>query len=83
MLNPPDNTTGRGLLLFAALMFGLTGYLAWRGNFYDAALWLAFAVCITCYGFIILNLFPRLHRLLLGIGLVAGGGVMWLALLSL
>jgi hypothetical protein len=83
MFDPSRRTTGRGLLLFAAIMLGLGLVLgvtqqAWQ----DAALWLAIAVFMACYGIIMLGVLQRLHRLLLIVGLLAGGTALWLALVT-
>lgn len=80
MLNPLDPATGKGMLIFAGFLGALAlvlgfGRNAWR----DAALWLALAVVLACYGSIVLNQLPRLHRWLLILGLVAGGIAFWLA----
>jgi hypothetical protein len=74
MLNPLDPATGRSLLIFAAIIFGFG--LFWgvtRQTWQDATLLLSIAVFMGCYGTIMLNALPRLHRWLLLIGLVAGG----------
>jgi hypothetical protein len=84
MLNPNDRTTGRGLLLFAALMLGLGLFAgAVRGAWRDAGLWLALAVFMACYGALLLDRLPQLRRLLLAVGLVAGALAFGLALLQL
>lgn len=80
MLNPSNNSTGRSALLFAALLLGLGLFLglarqAWR----DAALWLALATFMACYGTITLGALPKLHKLLLGVGLIAATLAFWLA----
>ena len=81
MFNPSNPAMGRGMLLFAVIALGLglavgVGRQAWR----EAALWLALAIFCACYGAITLNALPRLHRLLLIVGLAAGGVAFWLAL---
>lgn len=81
MLNPSNRTTGRSALLFAALMLGLGLFLglarqAWR----DAVLWLAIAAFMACYGTITLGVWPRLHKFLLGLGLIAAALAFWFAL---
>lgn len=78
MLNPSNPTLGRGLLLFAALLLGLSGYLAAVeglpfGRWHDAGMWLAVAIFMACYGLITLGALERWHRLLLLLGFVAGG----------
>ncbi len=83
MFDPSRRTTGRGLLLFAIIMLGLGIFLgitqqAWR----DAALWIAISIFMACYGIIMLGALQRLHRLLLIIGLLAGGAALWLALVT-
>lgn len=77
MLRPSDRTLGRGLLLFAALMLGLSVYLGVvqglrLGRWQDALLWLAVAIFMACHGLITLGALPRWQRLLLVVGLVAG-----------
>lgn len=77
MLNPSNPTLGRGLLLFAALLLGLSGYLAAVeglpfGRWQDAAMWLAVAVFMACYGLITLGALARWHRSLLLLGFAAG-----------
>lgn len=81
MFNPSNTAMGRGMLLFAAIAAGLgivvgVGQQSWR----DAIFWLALAIFSACYGAITLNAWPRLQRLLLILGLAAGGVVFWLAL---
>ncbi len=72
---------GRGALLFAALMLGFAIVLgAWQHAWRDAAFWLAIAVFMACYGMLIANMLPRLHRVLLVVGVIAGGSAFWLAL---
>ncbi len=83
MFDPSRRTTGRGLLLFAAIMLGLGLLLGiTRRAWQDAVLWLAIAVFMACYGVIMLGALPRLHRLLLIVGLLAGGVALWLALVT-
>lgn len=81
MFDPSNPAMGRGMLLFAAIALGLSiavgfGQQSWR----DALFWLALAIFSGCYGAITLDALPRLHRLLLIVGLGAGGVVFWLAL---
>lgn len=68
--------------MFAALVLGLSIFLAVRRAWSDAALWLAVAIFMACYGTIQLDLLPRWRALLLGIGLVAGGAALLIALVS-
>lgn len=84
MLNPSNPTLGRGLLLFAALLLGLSGYLAaveWLpfGRWHDAVMWLAVAIFMACYGLITLGALERWHRLLLLIGFAAGAAAFGIA----
>lgn len=72
MLNPMDRTTGRGLVLFAVLLAGLSAFLAVRQAWSDAAVWLAVAIFLACYGMIQLNLLPRWRKAWLALGLAAG-----------
>ncbi len=68
-----DPTTGRGMLLFAAIMFGFGLYVGISGpNWEGATLWLALAGFMGCFGALMLNLLPRLHRALLVVGFIAG-----------
>ena len=81
MFNPSNPVMGRGMLLFAVIALGLgiavgVERQAWR----EAILWLGLAIFCACYGAITLNALPRLHRLLLIVGLAAGGVAFWLAL---
>ena len=79
MLSNP--TVGRGTLMFAALVFGLSIFLGLaRGDWRAAIFWLAISRFMACYGALMLNVVPRLHRLLLIVGLLAGGVAFWLAL---
>jgi hypothetical protein len=81
MFDPTPSTTGRGLLLFAALMLGLALFLGIvRQDWSNAGLWGAIAVFMACYGALTLDALPRLQRLLLIVGLLAGGVALWLAL---
>lgn len=69
------------MLLFAVIALGLAlsmgfGQQSWRG----AAFWLAIATFTACYGWLILGALPRLQRLLVIVGLAAGGVAFWLAL---
>lgn len=83
MFDPSRRTTGRGLLLFAIIMLGLAIFLGVRQQAWqDAALWLAISIFMACYGIIMLGTLQRLHRLLLIIGLLAGGAALWLALMA-
>jgi hypothetical protein len=83
ILDPSRNTTGRGLLLFAVLMLGLGLFVGLvRQAWQDAALWLAAAIFMACYGTIMLGALPQLHRLLLVIGLITGVIAIGLALLA-
>ena len=80
MINPGDPATGKGLLIFAGFLGVLASVLGFgRGAWRDAALWLALAVVLACYGAIILNLLPHFQRWLLILGIVAGGIALWLA----
>jgi uncharacterized membrane protein len=77
----PSHPGGRAMLLFAALMLGLAIFLGvGRQSWREAAFWLAIAVFMGCYGALTLNALPRLHRLLLIAGLVAGAVAFGLAL---
>ena len=83
-MNPSNQGLGRGLLLFAALMLGLSGYLALAqglplGRWLDAAMWLAVAILSACYGLITLDALTRWHRPLLFVGCIAGGAALWIA----
>jgi hypothetical protein len=73
MINPLDPATGRGLLIFAVIIFVFGLFIgivrqAWQ----DATMLLSIAILMSCYGAIMLNALPRLHRWLLLIGLVTG-----------
>lgn len=82
MFDPSSRGTGRGLLLFAVLMLGLSGFLALREMWRDAALWLAAAIFAACYGAVQLDLVPRLRTVWLVLGLAAGGAAFLIALSS-
>ncbi len=68
-----DPTTGRGLLIFAAIIFvfGLFVGIAQQA-LRDAVTLLSIAVFMGCYGVIMLNKLPHLHRGLLILGLASG-----------
>lgn len=81
MLNPDDPTTGRGLLLFAALMFGFGLFVGiGRAAWWDAAFWLSIAGFMACYGALMLDVLPGLQRMFLVLGLTSGGLALLLAL---
>ena len=81
MLNPSDPTTGRGLLLFAGLMLGFGLFVGvTQQAWWDAAFWLSLAGFMACYGALMLDLLPRLQRLMLVLGLASGGLAVLLAL---
>jgi hypothetical protein len=84
MLNPSDPTVGRGLVLFAAIMFAFSIFLATRGAWQDASLWSTVSIFLACFGLITLDWLPRLRRLFLVVGLTAGIAAFavacWLAL---
>ncbi|HEX6288743.1 MAG TPA: hypothetical protein VFZ66_06105 [Herpetosiphonaceae bacterium] len=78
---PSNPTVGRGALLFAALMFGLSIFLGVaRRDWREAIFWLAISLFMACYGGLMLNVVPQIHRLLLIVGLLAGGVAFWMAL---
>lgn len=82
MLNPLDSTTGRGLLIFAVIIFTFGLFIGFaRQGWRDASLLLSIAVFMGCYGTIMLNALPRFHRWLMLIGLAAGGTAFVVALL--
>ena len=73
MFGAPDPTVGRGIILFAILMLGLSLFAGFgRQSWRDAILWLSIAIFMVCYGLIMLNKLPHLHRLLLIVGLASG-----------
>jgi hypothetical protein len=81
MFNPPGASTGKSILVFAAIMLGVglwtgLGRQAWA----DATLWIAIAVFLACYGAISADLLPQFRRALLAAGLLAGGLAFGLAL---
>lgn len=83
-MNPSNQALGRGLLLFAALMLGLSGYLAVAqglplGRWLDTAMWLAVSILSACYGLITLGALARWHRPLLLLGCIAGAAALWIA----
>jgi hypothetical protein len=83
MFNPSDPATGRGLLLFALFLLGLGLFLGVaRSQWVEAALWVSLAIFLGCYGAIMRDLLPHLHRVLLVIGFAAGGIAFVLALLA-
>lgn len=79
-MNPSNPTLGRGLLLFAALIGGLSAVLAVQGSWRDAALWFAVSIVAACYGLITLNWLQGQQRWLLVLGLAAGVTAFGLAL---
>ena len=83
MFDPTDRTTGRGLLLFAGLLVGLSAILVVQRLWHDAALWLAAAIFLACYGTIQLDLLPRWRKTWLVLGLSAGVATLVIALLGL
>jgi len=83
MFDPLDRTTGRGLLLFAGLLVGLSAFLIVQRLWNDAALWLAAAIFLACYGMVQLDLLPRWRKLWLVLGLGAGAATFVIALLGL
>src|SRR5687768_3976538 len=73
MHGPPDTQTGRGMLLFAALVLVLALWMSLgRGDWTGAWLWFALAVFLGCYGAMMAGLISRWQRVLLVIGLVSG-----------
>ena len=73
MHGPPDTQTGRGMLLFAAIVLFLALWMSFgRGQWVEAALWYAVAAFLACYGALMGGAPERWHRLLMMLGLVAG-----------
>jgi hypothetical protein len=81
MHGPPDIHTGRGMLLFAALMLVLALWISvGRGDWTGAWLWFALAVFLGCYGVMMAGLMARWQRFLLVLGLLSGLAAFVLAL---
>ena len=81
MHGPPDVHTGRGMLLFAALMLVLALWMSFgRGQWVDAGLWYALAICLGCYGAMLTTVSERWQRPLLILGLGSGVVAFGLAL---
>jgi hypothetical protein len=73
MHGPPDQSMGRGMLLFAGLVTILALWMSLgRGDWDQAALWYALAIFFACYGALLTGAGERWHRPLLGLGLIAG-----------
>ncbi len=73
MHGPPEVHTGRGMLLFAAITFGLALWISiGGGDWTGAGLWYALSVFLGCYGAMMGGASERWHRALLVVGLVAG-----------
>jgi hypothetical protein len=73
MHGPPDTQTGRGMLLFGALVLVLAVWMSLgRGDWAGASLWFALAAFLGCYGAMMAGLLPRWQRVLLVIGLLSG-----------
>jgi Na+/H+ antiporter NhaD/arsenite permease-like protein len=83
MLGPPNAHSGRGLMIFAAVLVVLALWMS-LGNqqWLQAALFGSLAVMFGCYGAMLNDLFPRGQRVLLVVGLVAGVTAFVLALRS-
>lgn len=81
MLNPSSRGIGHGLFVFAVLGIGLSAFLAYRQSWGEAALWLAAAIFLACFGAVQLDLAPRHRTLWLVLGLIAGV-IAWLIALS-
>ncbi len=82
MFDPMDRTTGRGLLLLAGLLAGLSAFLAVQQTWRDASLWLSAAVFLACYGAVQLDLLPRWRKAWLALGLLAGAAAFVIVLLN-
>ncbi len=82
MFDPMDRTTGRGLLLLAGLLAGLSAFLAVQQTWRDAGLWLSAAVFLACYGAVQLDLLPRWRKAWLALGLLAGAAAFVIVLLN-
>ncbi len=72
MHGSPTPTMGRGMLLFAALIFALSVYLLITRQWLNGSLWLALAVFMSCYGTLVSARSSRWDKVLLGLGVVAG-----------
>ncbi|MBA3945748.1 MAG: hypothetical protein H0X37_14415 [Herpetosiphonaceae bacterium] len=72
MHGPTTPTMGRGMLLFAALIFALGLYLLVSRQWLNAGLWLAIAVFMSCYGTLMSARSSRWDKALLGIATLAG-----------
>ena len=82
MFDPMDRITGRGMLLLAVLLAGLSVFLAVRQTWRDAGLWLSAAIFLACYGAVQLDLLPRWRKLWLALGLLAGAAAFVIVLLN-
>lgn len=84
MHKPPQETTGRGLLLFAALMLALALWISvGRGEWLASGMWFALAIFFACYGSIMNGALERWRTILLALGLAGGitalGYAIWMA----
>ncbi len=84
MHGPPQTTTGRGLLLFAAIMLALALWLSvGRGEWLASGMWFALAIFFACYGSIMSGVLERWRALLLALGMASGivafGYAVWMA----
>ena len=83
MHGPPNVHTGRGLLIFAAVLVVLALWMSFiNQQWLDAGLFFALGIVFGCYGAILNNYAAEWQRILLGVGLVAGIAAFVLALRS-
>ena len=73
MHGPPDQSMGRGMLIFAGITVLLALWMSLgRGAWADSALWFALAAFFGSYGALLGGAPERWHRPLLVLGLGAG-----------
>lgn len=72
MYGPPHQPTGRSMLLFAAMMFGLGCFLLLGRQWQIGGLWLAIALCIGSYGLLLIRRATAWDKILVVIGIMAG-----------
>lgn len=73
MHGPPNIHMGRAQVLFAVFMLGLGLWVHLSaGSWLDAGIWYALGVFFLCYGALMADWMPKLRRIFLIVGLLAG-----------